>query len=197
MNKYLLFLFIAFLSANAKSNAQCDTVTNLSLQQLTSTSAKGTWDSVANATQYEYCIRIDTVKCSKGTLTSNRNVLFPSLAPDTTYYLCVRSYCSTVSAWACISFKTPPVPAAVKSLNSNNNIKVYPTATSGETTIEIPQPMTSEASVYIFNTTGQQVMKTAVHSGKNTINISQLSQGTYIIKIVDHNVNYITKLQKL
>lgn len=61
-------------------------------------------------------------------------------------------------------------------INTNENIKLYPNPTSGTLHIDGPQP--DQAAVYNLN--GQLILKTF---SKNTIDVSSLTPGVYIIEL--------------
>ena len=59
---------------------------------------------------------------------------------------------------------------------------VYPNPSTSETTIEMPQDI-EKAEVSIFDLVGKQVLKTNITAMDNSINVSNLQSGNYLISI--------------
>jgi hypothetical protein len=88
------------------------------------------------------------------------------------------------------------------SLNgSNASFQVFPNPVVNNFTASFSAPKTTTATVLIRNTNGQTVYKKTVDvlKGNNSIQVSapQLTTGMYYINIVNDEINYNAKLQKL
>ncbi len=78
-------------------------------------------------------------------------------------------------------------PVSVKEVASNNaDVNIYPNPTKGELYITNAE----NANIYIYNVLGEIVV--SIDTPSNTIDISGLSEGTYIVKILTDS-NVITK----
>ncbi len=86
------------------------------------------------------------------------------------------------------------VPAGTtESVQENNaEIAVYPNPAQNILNIEIAN--TGTASVSIKNIVGQSVKEISLNQLKNTINISDLSSGMYLLKVVQNGQIYTNKL---
>ena len=76
---------------NTEGDSTLGKVTNLKLVNLTKTTAKFTWDTVANATAYEVYIRNATGSYRKVGTSTNTNVTITGLTEGTTYYVKIRA----------------------------------------------------------------------------------------------------------
>jgi hypothetical protein len=72
-------------------------------------------------------------------------------------------------------------PLAVKSLNANNEISIYPNPAQNSLTIENAKGN----ELTIFNILGEPVFKKIIASNSETINISNLPNDIYMVQIVD------------
>ena len=96
-------------------DASCEAPYNLTVTDLTASSATVSW--AGSATQYQYVCVADgaTVDWTAATLTSATSVTLSGLYEDTQYALYVRAYCSVTeqSLAPKASFKTPCTPATI------------------------------------------------------------------------------------
>jgi hypothetical protein len=65
----------------------------------------------------------------------------------------------------------------------SNNIKIYPSPTTDNLTIEMPQ----SSRIEVMNVEGQIISLIESADKKTTINLSNLSSGIYIIKALTEN----------
>ncbi|MBS1584204.1 MAG: T9SS type A sorting domain-containing protein, partial [Bacteroidetes bacterium] len=87
----------------------CPDPTGLAANNLTTTSADLSWNTIATALNYEYIVDQDPVTPAvPGTISVSPLYIATGLTPATTYYLHVRANCGTpnYSAWITMSFTT-------------------------------------------------------------------------------------------
>ncbi|MBS1587304.1 MAG: fibronectin type III domain-containing protein, partial [Bacteroidetes bacterium] len=87
----------------------CSSPTGLASNNITTTSADLSWNTVATALNYEYIVdQSPATPATSGTVTTNLFYNATGLTPSTTYYLHVRANCGTpnYSAWVTIPFTT-------------------------------------------------------------------------------------------
>ena len=77
----------------------------------------------------------------------------------------------------------------------NNTISVYPNPANENLFVSF-EMQSKNASVQIYDVTGNLVKELEITNGNSQINISQLAQGLYVIKIVDGNKLYSKKFLK-
>lgn len=75
---------------------------------------------------------------------------------------------------------------------AQNNIKIYPTVTSEIITIDFTQ--LDDASIEIYDMLGKQVIRKEVTASSNSINVSELSKGNYILNIQQGNQHIKEKI---
>ena len=82
----------------------------------------------------------------------------------------------------------------VETVNNSLSIKVYPNPTSDKLWIE--SPAAEELNVRIYNLSGSLVYNNPNHFSRNAINLSEFSNGTYILKIGTLSENNVVKIIK-
>jgi hypothetical protein len=74
----------------------------------------------------------------------------------------------------------------------NNNISVYK---SSEKNLRIVGVQSGMANIYLYNTIGKQVLEASfMGSGVNDIELPELSQGVYILKLETRNKTITKKI---
>lgn len=104
----------------------------------------------------------------------------------------VTSYRPNVKITITTAAKSPS-RAAIENIESN--MTVYPNPTSDIINLDIMNEQT--VSVQIFNISGQKVMDVILDEFNSSINVSELSSGTYIVKMNDGTETYTDKFLKL
>ncbi|MCD4664477.1 MAG: agmatine deiminase family protein [Bacteroidales bacterium] len=80
---------------------------------------------------------------------------------------------------------------AVNEVKQNKEAKIFPNPNSGRFTL---QTSLNSGFLHIFNINGQEVYSSELSSSLNTIDISNLTSGIYLIKIENENGIYYEKL---
>lgn len=75
---------------------------------------------------------------------------------------------------------------AVKDTNINQ-LEIYPNPVTD--VLNINTKLSKEENAVIYNMEGRVVLKTKISNGKNTIDVSKLAKGNYIISLTDGNVS--------
>jgi hypothetical protein len=75
------------------------------------------------------------------------------------------------------------------SINDNeiNKFRIYPNPTNN--TLNFKVPFTDSFKVSVYDTIGKRVLNTTIENG-NSLNVSSLNSGMYIIKFNDYNTNF-------
>lgn len=195
MNQYHKLLAAACLAVSSfAAKAQCDTVSNFTFNNITSSKATVSWDPVSNAVDYEYGIRTDTLFPVKGAVTTKTSILLQGLSPDVTIYVCVRTMCNTgVSQWTCHSFKTLPSTTGISNV-SQSEAGVYPNPVTDILNFSFAGDKTHH--VTIINSIGAVVGNFTLPAGTTTLNLSQLNPGLYFVKSASENEAQTFKIEK-
>lgn len=71
--------------------------------------------------------------------------------------------------------------------NTINQLEIYPNPVTD--VLNISTKLSKEENAVIYNMEGRVVLKTKISNGKNTIDVSKLSKGSYIISLTEGNVS--------
>ncbi|MHB8260361.1 MAG: N,N-dimethylformamidase beta subunit family domain-containing protein [Bacteroidia bacterium] len=71
-------------------------------------------------------------------------------------------------------------------LTNNNEVSIYPNPTDGNLFIRLVNA--ENASVEVYNTLGQLVLSKPIHSTTESINLENLNQGVYTIRVIQNNI---------
>ena len=74
-------------------------------------------------------------------------------------------------------------------LADSNLISIYPNPVINRVTIDIGTNVENPLQIQLYNITGQQVFNNTITQQKNTLNLSTLSSGTYIMQMTDSKTN--------
>ena len=101
--------YSAWVTTSFLTLTPCPDPTGLAANNITTTSADLSWNTIASALNYEYIVdQNPATPAVPGTITTNITYSATGLTPTTTYYLHVRANCGTpnYSAWVTSSFTT-------------------------------------------------------------------------------------------
>lgn len=166
---------------------ECDVVTNVTVSDITVTSAKVAWTAPAGQTRWEINYGVNTVE-----VTTNPYTL-TSLSDSTTYTVKVRALCGEgmASEWSDVtSFTTLHQHEGIDDVNASH-IALFPNPASSTVTL---MGIEGSATVSVVDMNGREAGKWTVINGKLTIDVTDFAQGAYFVRIVGEQVNAIRKL---
>ena len=166
---------------------ECDIVTNVTVSDITVTSAKVAWTAPAGQTRWEINYGVNTVE-----VTTNPYTL-TSLSDSTTYTVKVRALCGEgmASEWSDVtSFTTLHQHEGIDDVNASH-IALFPNPASSTVTL---MGIEGPATVSVVDMNGREAGKWTVNNGKLTIDVTDFAQGAYFVRIVGEQVNAIRKL---
>lgn len=172
----------------------CGTPGTITISNTKADSADITWTSVSPGANYEYFVDVTPTPPTSGNAISTNAVRVKSLTSATTYYAFVRTNCggSVFSAWAVQSFFTPWA-VGVNQVATKDAINFYPNPAKDKLYVNNNN---APFLMLITDMSGKTVLATEVHTGTNTINISTLNKGVYIMRYVQDEEVQIKKLLK-
>lgn len=87
----------------------------------------------------------------------------------------------------------PTVATGINSASNNGNFRMFPNPTSGAVTLTFATP-SDERTVIVQNMVGEIILQQNVLQLENTINLSSLAKGIYLVNIRENNVIRTEKL---
>jgi|GEM_PF-3126811 len=195
MNQYYKLLAAAcFAVTSFAAKAQCDTVSNFTFNNVTSSKALVNWDPVSNAIDYEYAVRTDNNIPPKGTITTQTSIQIMGLSPDVTIYVCVRARCNAgLSAWTCSNFKTLRASTGINTI-SQSEAGVYPNPVTDILYFNFADKGAHQ--ITIVNSIGVVISKHVLQSNETSLNLSNLQSGLYFVKTASENNTQTFKIEK-
>jgi len=84
-------------------------------------------------------------------------------------------------------------PASIKNYSSSNNVKLFPNPASSSINLSIASANNEPYTAKVFSVLGEEVMSLKINSNTtSSIDVSDLSNGSYVIKIIDSNQQNIS-----
>lgn len=165
------------------------------------------WEAVLYAQHYTIKIATDDGFSSSGTVltktvdTNEYQVPPQILQPSTKYYWKVQAWNDGgIGDWSRTFEFTTTAGGRVKEYIVTDGISISPNPVQDNLHINIIKPMESSATLIINNILGESVFEIDLNqfpiNGKLNINISNLTEGIYFIRINTHNSIYLTKFVK-
>lgn len=162
------------------------------------------WDALEGVTSYT--VELDTTAAfstaSTITLTSTINeltVLASTLVSNKTYYWRVKAFHSKdESDWSTVRTFNFSYNVGIENNTSENSILLYPNPTKGQVSLNIHSAKSEEARLTIRDITGRVVYEDALQLNRghnlHQLNLTQLSQGIYLIAVKNDHINFNKKL---
>lgn len=171
---------------------------NVQITAVNSNRAVAYWDTVKTGIAYEYAIDQSPTPPAFGTSIPNNSLLVPYLLSNTTYYMHVKSYCSSIyseSGWTTVPFTTWPLD--VNNVNGEAmNIVAYPNPVTDVLHVQILGSIADNAVVELEDITGKLIQRVAVGNDKVDVNVSEVSAGVYMLRYRDDNRTEVIKVTK-
>lgn len=165
----------------------CEIPGNPIYSNVTDNSATLSWTS--NASQWE--LGVTRAGANENTVTANTNpYTLNGLEANTTYTVRVRAICTDgVSNWSTtVTFTTNNV--GIADINAST-ISLYPNPASATVTLTGIEGATK---VTLVDLNGRTAGEWTVKNGELTIDVTDLAQGAYFVRIVGEQMNAIRKL---
>ena len=184
-----------FTTAVPFTTTGCPTVTGLAAGTVTATTAVLNWNAVEGSTgRYEVNYGMAGFPQGSGQITTVNGattVTLEGLESETMYDAYVRVYCAegVASNWSTkVTFETSRV--GINDVDGNA-ISLFPNPASTTVTLT---GIEGAATVTVVDMNGRETGKWNVENGKLTIDVSELAQGAYFVRITGEQVNAIRKL---
>ncbi|ADQ82101.1 S8 family serine peptidase [Riemerella anatipestifer] len=104
-----------------------------------------------------------------------------------TYYVLVSPY-SGSSPNSCYTLRLEPgytsfAEGASGMVSSNNDFKVYPNPVTDVAYVDVPEKLSKNATIKVYDMTGRMVLETKAEAGVNKLNVSNLAAGAYVVNV--------------
>jgi hypothetical protein len=169
----------------------CCYTPEVTITNVTSTTAIASWTPVPSVYKYEYLVSMDTVPPSgakPGSTTISTGVRLEGLDPGRMWYFFLRAYCNPTptSEWSVDSFLTQPPTAVPQVAGKEFGIIAYPNPVKDVVTLELAKGIrTGKAKVIVTDITGKVITTAEMEKEVLELNLSGKPAGTYIIKYAD------------
>lgn len=170
----------------------------LTVSNVTSTTAKVTWDPIATAYGYEYAVSTTPDPPVKGTYTTYTTLFLQGLPSKTTHFIHVRSRCTPtpLSDWSKAPFKTLKYLSIDPTNGVDFNMDAYPNPVKDKLYIRLNGKMGANAHVTVVGLTGNVIFSAPMTSETLTIDASSIPSGVYVVKYQDDIHQEIMKVTK-
>ena len=172
----------------------CQPVTGVAVTDVTASTAVVSWTAPAGATRFvvNYGMRgFDQGTGTFDTVENATRVTLTGLSPVTPYDVYVRTICGDgiYSSWSAVAqFETGTT--GIDDVTSAA-ISLYPNPASSTVTLKGIEGM---ATVTVVDMNGRKAGEWKVTDGSLTIDVTEMAQGAYFVRIVGEQVNAIRKL---
>ncbi len=174
----------------------CNAPINLTVTNITGTSAKLKWTGIPNIIRYHvyYKKSTDVTWTKVNAAKSKTSWIVNNLVCNASYKWKIRTVCDTVggttlSAFSPVqTFTTGVCRLGDQGLESQNNILIYPNPVKDVTTISFDAVEASDVSILLLDAMGREVKSTIlqnIREGRNEIplDLSDLKSGIYFCRI--------------
>lgn len=173
----------------------CEGVTNVTVGSVTANSAVISWTAPTGATRFvvNYGFQgFDQGTGSFDTVENATSCTLSGLTANTPYDVYVRTLCEggTASAWSSVVNFTTSRGTGIDDVNAAN-VSLYPNPASSTVTLK---GIEGKATVTVVDMNGRKAGEWTVNEGELTIDVTDMAQGAYFVRIVGEQVNAIRKL---
>ena len=174
----------------------CDPVTNVTVSNVTTTTATLAWTSTADTWEVE----LSNVSGSTTFTTITNPHALTGLLPDMDYRVRVRANCNgqnyePTSAWsAAVPFHTDTVAQqGIDDVDALSSVVLYPNPATTTVTLDLAG-VEDAISVCIIDLNGRQVYTAQATDERMTIDVSALVKGAYFVRVTGSNTTAVRKL---
>ncbi len=178
----------------------CCDIPEVTIDNITATTAIASWTPVKSVQRYEYAVRIDTLTPQAGTITTATSVVLQGLAPSKEWYFFLRAHCSPtpLSDWGLDSFLTQPTTGLGNVGNNKGfSFEAYPNPAKDRVVLRIVnRSASSPAIVEITDVTGKVVERVTIEKDVQSVDMTGKPSGMYLLRYSDDKNNQVIKIAK-
>ena len=178
------------------TTSTCEGVSNLTADNISSSSATISWTAPAGQTKWEltYGMQgVDEDHGTKVTVTDNPTYTIEGLDYETSYDVYVRAVCAdgVYSSWSQkLNFTTRPVGINTAAAD-NTNVNIYPNPANTQATITV-EGVNGKVEFAVADMNGRMIVTETIDCNGElvkTIDVSNLAKGAYFVHIYNDNFN--------
>ena len=181
------------------TTAACEQVTNVTVGNITNTTAVVNWNGSAARYEIEYGdLNFDQGTGTRVTVEGATTHTLTGLERNSTYSLFVRAICETgvYGAWSTQVDFTTTNSDGINTVAGEMNVDIYPNPTSSSTTIAL-SGVNGEVAITVVDMNGRVVMSDSMSCEGDcvkTMEVTGLAQGAYFVRVSGEGVNMVKKL---
>ncbi|MCB0695838.1 MAG: T9SS type A sorting domain-containing protein [Chitinophagaceae bacterium] len=170
---------------------------NIIVTDITATTARVSWAPFQNAGSYEFVVDTSpNPPAGSGTPVSGTVTMLQGLIPDTQQCVHVRAYCTasnSFSDWSITCFGTLPAPQNVTDMTGSQNISISPNPATNQLNIK---NLHGKNNISISDITGRNIYSSTTMATSESIDISHLQAGIYLVNIIAENIHFVQRIVK-
>jgi len=195
--------YSAWVKVNFTTENGCGSVSNVTANDITETSATITWTPAGNETKWQvaYCLASDATTVGEdATIIDVENTpsyTITGLETRTSYDAFVRTVCNETiySAWVKVNFTTLGIGINTAA-NDNVSVRIYPNPANTQATISV-EGVNGKVEFVVADMNGRMIVTETIDCNGElvkTIDVSNLAKGAYFVHIYNDNINTTRKL---
>ena len=195
--------YSAWIKINFTTENGCGSVSNVTANNITETSATITWTAAGDETKWQvaYDLASDaTIVGEDATIVDVENTpsyTITGLETRTSYDAFVRTVCNETnySAWVKVNFTTLGIGINTAA-NDNVSVRIYPNPANTQATISV-EGVNGKVEFVVADMNGRMIVTETIDCNGElvkTIDVSNLAKGAYFVHIYNDNINTTRKL---
>ena len=195
-NTYSDWSTMATFTTGQRPSEDCDPVQNLSVTNVTETSASVTWQPGPTGDSWQVILTDASGATVSDNVTSETSANFSGLSLCTNYTVKVRTVCDddNYSAYTTANFKT----LGCEGIGDVEGIScsIFPNPATSSTTVSV-SGVNGKVRISVVDMNGRTVATETLECSDDcvkTMDIDNLAQGAYFVRITADNANMVKKL---
>ena len=195
-NTYSSWSSVATFTTGQRPSDDCDPVQNLSVTDVTETSASVNWQPGPTGDSWQVVLTDAAGTTVSDNVTSSTSASFTGLNICTNYSVKVRTVCGddNYSAFITASFKT----TGCQGIDQAEGISctIFPNPATSATTVSVTGA-NGKVRISVVDMNGRTVATETLECSDDcvkTMEVDRLAQGAYFVRITGDNVNMVKKL---
>ena len=194
-NTYSAWSIVATFTTGEQPSEDCDPVTSLNVTEISETTATVTWTPGATGDRWQVVVSDPNGSTVSDATVSEPRANLSGLTRGTNYTVSVRTDCGegNYSAYVTANFRTQS--EGIDDVTSAT-CTIYPNPTSSSTTISV-SGVNGKVKIAVVDMNGRTVATETLECNSDcakTMDVDNLAQGAYFVRITGDSVNMVKKL---